>query len=437
MGLTHLVMDGARAAEAVQRIHQASARQGVQNGAERGQDAPETLPPLPPGITGAMILNDARDFAATVLHATGEQLDALVLACAVTHVIDSFTTVPRILATAPAKESGKSTLLNVVAMLGNNPEDADPTSFALRAMFNEREKPLVIIDEISEFYGPMGLRQGPPDLNKVLTKGYAKNAQLSLSVDRAAVKVSCYCVAALGGLRKAVRDDIWSRCIEWKLRPVPAGVRVRDALDEDTQAVGRPHGARLHQWARLNEADIHRAFRSMRRPHRKFYSRLRQIWGPLYSIALVAGEDWPDRCLAAFKAMALDASEMPVLTAAQTILRDTARHFARTGTDRMFCRDIRDHLRAIPDVELYEALSDRGFGQLMTEALGPAASMDIGEERARGYQARPVLAAWKRLEALLEPEDDEPEDDDEYDLMFEVEQITQVMHDTQEMAGAS
>jgi hypothetical protein len=104
----------------------------------------------------------------------------------------------------------------------------------------------------------------------------------------------------------------------------------------------------------------------------------------------------------------------------------------------MFARDIRDHLRSIPDIELYEALSDRGFGQLMTEALGPAGSMDIGEERARGYQARPVLAAWKRLEAQLEPPDDEPEED-EWDSMFDVQPITldtRITQDARVMAGA-
>ena len=73
---------------------------------------------------------------------------------------------------------------------------------------------------------------------------------------------------------------------------------------------------------------------------------------------------------------------------------------------------------------LYEDLTDRGLAQLMTEALGPSQSMDIGTARARGYHARPVLAAWKRLEAQLEPVADDEEEDDEYDTIFEVTQIT-------------
>ena len=415
MGIAHAVRE-------MERVHHAAQQDSKQG----GQAGPERVAPLPPGITGAMVLDDARAFAATVLYATDEQLDALTLACAVTHSIGSFTTLPRILASAPEKESGKSTLLHVVAMLSNNPWDADPTSFALRAKFNDREKPTVIIDEISEYYGPSGLRQGPPDLNKLLTKGYGKNATLSLSADRVAVDVSCYCVAALGGLRKAVRDDIWSRCIEWKMKPIPLGIAMRDSLDDDTQAIGQQHGLRMHQWARGNQAEIKQAFRNFKRPHRKMFSRLRQIWGPLYATALVAGGNWPERCVAAFKAMALDASDMPVLSGAQMVLRDTAALFEKTGDKKLFARDVAVALRRKPDVELYEKLTDRGLALLMTEALGASQSMDIGSERAKGFHADPVLAAWRRLEAQLEPADEEEEEDDEYDSLFEVTQITDV-----------
>jgi hypothetical protein len=60
----------------------------------------------------------------------------------------------------------------------------------------------------------------------------------------------------------------------------------------------------------------------------------------------------------------------------------------------------------------------------MTEALGPSQSMDIGAERAKGWHAKPVLAAWKELEAKLKPVADDDPDEDEFDTMFEVTDIT-------------
>jgi hypothetical protein len=407
------------------RIHEASQR--TQNGRQAApkQEAAEELTPLPPGITGAMVLDDARAFAASILHATDEQLDALTLACAVSHTLGSFSTVCELLFTSDEKESGKTTGEDIVMMLANNGWTADPTSYALRAKFNEAEKPTLIIDEISDIFGRSGLRGSSNQLGKILRICYRRTATLSMAVDRVAEEVSCYTMAVMAGLKTAVPDDIRSRCVIFQVKPVPSSVRgLRDSQDDDTMALGKIHNQRLHQWARGSEDEIRKAFRDIRRPHPKFRARRAQIWGPLYAVALEAGDDWPDRCLAAFKAMALDASDVPVLSPSQMVLRDTAGLFAKDGGDRLFAAEIASHLRALPDVALYEDLTDRGLAQLMTEALGPSQAMTIGNARARGFHAAPVLAAWKRLEAQLEPpEDDEPEED-EYDSMFEVTEVT-------------
>ena len=377
------------------------------------------------GLTGDDILNGNVKFAKGILYALDEQHDALALFDAATHVLDAFTTVPRALAVAPEKQSGKSTLLNVIAMLGYNAWMADPTGPALRAKFNEKDKPLIMIDEISEYYGKNGLRQGPKDLNKILLEGYARNAKLALSVDRTTVDVPSFCFAAMGGLKAAVRDDIRDRSITFNLTPVPANIRLQDVLSDDIQGLGKLQNARIHQWAREHQAEIKDAFKNFRRPHRKMVSRLRQIWGPLYAIALVAGGDWPMRCVNAFKVMALDASEQPVLSASQMILKDVAKLFASTGNERMFARDIAAHLRTLGEVELYQDLSNRGLAMAMTEALGEATSMDIGKERARGYRGTPIVNAWARLEAKLDPQDEGEDEFDEFDDFFEVTQITE------------
>ena len=111
------------------------------------------------------------------------------------------------------------------------------------------------------------------------------------------------------------------------------------------------------------------------------------------------------------------------------VLRDAAACFRKNDADKLFAADIAKYLRRIPDVELYEDLTDRGLAQLMTEALGPSQSMDIGEGRARGYHARPVLAAWDRAEAQLEPPDEDEAEEDEYDSMFEITQVPEPITD--------
>jgi Protein of unknown function (DUF3631) len=378
-----------------------------------------------PGIPGWMLLNDAGGFGRTILYLTDEQYDAYVLASVVTHVIDAFTTVPRLGAYSDIPQQGKSTLLDGFVMLGWNAWEPDATSFALRAKFNEREKPFPIFDEISDVYGQSGMRSGNKELNSILKKGYRNTATLSLAVDRSPAEVSSYCVCAWGGLRNAVPNDIWQRSITWKMKAAPEGTHLRDSLDEDTRLLGATHRDAIHQWARAHQREIKLAFKTFRRPHRTMRSRLRQIWGPLYAVALVAGGDWPERCIAAYKAMALDASDAPVLSGESMILRDTAALFGQSGAKKLFTREIRDHLFRL-DVELYEKLTPEGLARLLTAALGPAQAMTIGGERAKGFHGGPVLAAWKRLEAQMETGEDDEEEPDEFEDFFEVTEVTHV-----------
>jgi len=429
MGLADMAVRGAiHSAERAARNNGNSARMNAMAGAPQRQAAPERVAPLPPGITGAMILNDSVKFSKTIVYMTDEMHDAAALAAMVTHTPDSFTTLPRYAVISFEPLSGKSTLVNYFTLVVNNPWDPDPTSFALRAKFTERERPTPIFEEIHEYYGPGGNKTGNKDLNKILKQGYQKNASLSRSVNGVAEDVSCFCVAILAGIRNAVPNEIYTRCIPWKMQRVGPGVKLRDSLDDDVQAIGVIHGQRMHQWAKINAADIKQAFRNLRAVHPKLYSRLKQIWGPLFAVAQIAGEDWPERCLRAFKAMALDTSDMPVLSGDQMVIRDAAAYFAETGEPKAFAATLRQHLDDQHE-PLYDKLSDRGMALLMTDALGPSQSMTIGNGRAKGYHAGPVLAAWERLEAQLEPTVEEDPEEDEFDSFFEVTEVTEVTED--------
>jgi hypothetical protein len=124
--------------------------------------------------------------------------------------------------------------------------------------------------------------------------------------------------------------------------------------------------------------------------------------------------------------MALDASDMPVLSPEEMVLRDSAAAFRTSGQPRMFAADIAAHLREMTEIELYDTLTDRGLAQLMAKALGPSQAMTLGNERSKGFHARPVLAAWKRAEVRLEPAYSPGEEEDEYDQMFTVTDVTDV-----------
>lgn len=394
------------------------------DGARQAKAQPREAEPPPPGITGAHVLNETADFIASVLYARKEQVDAYTLLLAVTHTLGSFNTVPLGLFTAQDPEAGKSTGLHLGLMLAYNAWKTKATPYAVRAKFNEPIPPTLIFDEISKVFGESGLRGHSHPLYEILTECYESTATISLAVDRAAEDRPAFCVAILAGLKNAVPRDIRSRCIEFRMRPIPPNVpELRDALDLDTRTLSGEYRLGLHQWVRANADSIRHAYRNMRQPHPKFRSRRRQLWGPLYAVALAAGEDWPERCMAAFKAIALDASDLPQPSPPQMILRDVAACFTVAGAEKMFAADIASRLRDMAEVDLYQKLTDRGLAQLMTQALGPTTAMTIGAQRARGFYAGPVLTEWEKLRPQLCPDVDDEAEADELDTMFDVEDI--------------
>jgi hypothetical protein len=392
-------------------------------------------PASPSVLGGAAILGDIRTFTGSMLYAADEMLDALTLACAATHTIASFTTVPRLLATSEEAESGKTTVLDIITMLGSHAWEGESSQPALRAAFQRPERPVVVIDEISQVFGKGGNRGNGTELAKILLKGYRCTSTFSLQVDGADDEISSFCFAAFGGLKNAVPKDIRSRCIVWNMHPAPENIRLRDTLDEDTLALAEIQRTRLHQWARTHESEIKDAFRNMRAPHRKFRSRRRQIWGALFAVAQVAGGAWPQKCLAAFKMMGLDASDAVVLSAEQRVIRDAAACFERSGAGQMLGADLREQLLELPDAKLYRALSENGFAQLMSAALGSNQAMTVGNRRARGWHAARVLTLWDELEEQLEAVQAPGGDDNPYEGFFDVEYITEVTHVTAHQNG--
>jgi len=409
-----------------------------------GPEPPVTIP------YGTFPLDEARQFAGEILWAPDYMLDALTLACAASHVLDTWATVPRLLATSPEGKSGKTTLLDVVRLLAAGAWEATgATSYSLKAKFNEPERPFILVDEVSDIFGTSGRAGAGSPVGLVARNGYRRTATVSMSVNRTSEDIPAFCFMAMGGLKTAVPPDIRSRCIEFRMRPVPQTVTMRrDSLDPDTEGEAVMVRSLLHTYMRAMLAPgIRKLQRRHAQPHPKFRDRLAQIWGPLYLTAKAAdmadearweqacriaeanGDDlpeppacdWERRALTAFKAMALDASDLPALTPAQAMLRDTATYIRGLvpGPEFVAAADVRDWLRDSCDEQLWSTLTDRRLAILMVEGLGPnavRARPDDPTVKARGWYCREVLAKWDALERALTPPVATVPDEDESSL---------------------
>jgi len=373
-------------------------------------------------ITSLVIPLDAcHGFTGEILFAPAPHLDALTLANAASHALEVYQTVPRLLFTSPQGQSGKSTALDVIRLLGDSPwTSTGATSYALRARFNEPQPPFVLTDEISDVFGAAGLRGASNPIGLLARDGYRRTATLSLAADRTAVDVSSFCFMAMAGLKTAVPADIRTRCIVFPMTPIPGSMRMpRASTDPDTEKEAVQYRLSLHSYVRALIPRMREIQRSFTPPHPLFRDRRDQIWRPLVLVAMASdeyeterraelglpprpGASWTTRAMAAFRTLALDASDLPALLPAQMMLRDVAGIFRDSGQERMFARDILALLRDSGS-DLWDTLTDRRMEMLMTEALGTSDTFTMNGRRARGFRAIPVLRAWDRLEVTLLP----------------------------------
>jgi len=398
---------------------------------------------------GTRPLDEAREFTGRILHAPDYALDVLTCIIAATHTLDSWNAVPRVLATSPEGQSGKTTLLNAIRLLATTWNATNASSYALKSKFSDRgQAPVIMVDEVSDIFGKDGRRGSSNPVGTIARDGYLRNATVSVSRSGTTEDVPAFCFMAMAGLRNAVPNDIYTRCIDFKMKPVPEGIVMEDALDPDTEVMASDIRVLLHAYTRtLLGGEIRKIQRTFKAPHPRFRDRMKQIWLPAYATALASDRvemmryeiecerrerlglpapgkpacDWAGRILTAFKEMALDAADLPVLTSEQNLLKDAARYARRSGANFIVAADLRDWLRTESENQLWDKLTDRRLAILMTDALGPNTVRAVdGTRKARGWYAAPVVSSWDALDASLTPAQAAEEEPDESELFDDV-----------------
>ena len=104
--------------------------------------------------------------------------DAVTLWCAHTHAVSAFSASPRLSVLSDGPASGKTRVLELVAMLSANSSlEVDITGPALVAMMSQAQ-PTVILDETDTIFGVNG-GNSHRSLRAVLNSGYKQGATVS------------------------------------------------------------------------------------------------------------------------------------------------------------------------------------------------------------------------------------------------------------------
>lgn len=379
-------------------------------------------------LDGAQVLDDVATFVGRFVAFPSEHcLPVVALWAAHTHAVASFYVTPRLVLDSAEPGSGKTRVLELLALLCANPEmTISATTAAIFRMLDatpEGESMTILFDEVDAIFNPKA-GGNYEDLRALLNAGYKRGATIARCVgDAAKMKVQRFKVfapVALAGLAGNMPATITTRAVVIHMRRRAHGETVEPFRERYVEPQAAPIKATLAAWASSVGPELYLAEPKM--PD-GVMDRPAEVWEALLALADAAGGDWPDKARAACEFFVLNASP-EAASLGQRLLADLRRLFG--DRTQMPTAEIVDKLTTLDEApwgDLYGKPLDarRLARELKRYEVGPVTYRDESERPVKGYttysaQTSVGLAdAWKRYLPPLEPARDGNDGNDRND----------------------
>ena len=289
-------------------------------------------PPILPLADLATTLDALRAFLGTYVHFTrAEQADALTLWIAYTHWFpqQEFSFVPYALVTSAERQSGKSTVLELAAMLVHHPLNGQDMSAAL--VGRQCGGRTLILDEIDGVYGSRAADDpGANDLRTILNAGFKYDGKYQ-RLNKGTLKPEEFGVFGpkmLAGIGRAVPETVQDRAIAIRMERKDHAAK----LPKVRVHLMKPEAEALQDRLVALAAGVSLDFVDQGAFPEVLDGRRQDIWEPLYSLARLAGGDWLAQATAA--SVVLTKAE-PVMSIGVHLLTDIRQLFEDKGDPDM------------------------------------------------------------------------------------------------------
>jgi hypothetical protein len=352
---------------------------------------------------GAGLLDDIERFTGRFLALpTPHHLVVLCLWVLHTWCVGAFYVTPRLVLDSPEPGSGKTRLLEVLALLCRNAKlTLSTTTAALyrRIAAAGDQPPTVLQDEADAVFSAKTPQS--EDLRALYNSGYKRGA----TVDRCegdaknmrVVEFPVFAPVALAGLAGKMPATIMDRAIPLHMRKRAPDEHVAEFRGRDAEVDAAPLREQEEAWATANLEGLKAARPTMPEGVR---DRPAECWEALLAVADGAGGEWPDRARAACKYFVLDC-DPDELSFGVRLLRDVQTVFG--DRDRVFSADIVAALVSDDESEWSDLwgkpLDQKRLAKELKRYGVRSNTIRIGEGRAKGYQVDGedgLAQAWHR-----------------------------------------
>lgn len=319
-----------------------------------------------------------------------EEVDAIVLWIISSYLINRFRVYPKLTLISPEKRCGKTTTLEVVKSMVRDGLMTSNLSPAVFYRLTEFYQVTLLIDEADTF-----VKGADPHLNGLINSSHTKSGASILRCDGDDNQPKVFStwmpmlLASIGSLP----DTIMDRSITINLRRKKCG-ETTERLPVDLYSVLYPLRQKIARWCLDNAAIIET---NIIEPVDIGNDRAVDNWLPLFTIAALIGQEWQNRCEAAYKAL----TDVPVMEQPTQLLHDIREILEQYGEAKITTQELIDRLCDDPSGIWGEANRGKAItGAYMAKLLKPynisPATIRFSSEIKRGYEKQQFQDAFDR-----------------------------------------
>jgi Protein of unknown function (DUF3631) len=314
-----------------------------------------------------------------------------------TWAIDAAYATPYLAVVSAEKQSGKTRLLEVLALLVREPWHTASASEAALFRKIEQNQPTLLLDEVDAIFGSHSERTEP--LRAALNAGNRRGAKAARVVGQGtkmeAQDFSVFCPKVLAGIDTGrLPETIQDRAVILHMKRRRDGEQVERLRYRIATERAKPVRVRLEKWAAWAIGDLSDATPEL--PD-KLGDRAADAWEPLFAIADLAGGDWPSWARSA--AVDLSTGDRDEVGRGTQIL--AAIREAMVGVDVAFTADLLKRINEDEGLPFGgwrdgKGLDGRGLSRLLKPYEVKSRTVRIDQATAKGYHAADLADAWAR-----------------------------------------
>jgi Protein of unknown function (DUF3631) len=356
-----------------------------------------------PRLSGAEILNQLVTFIRRFVALSYVQAVMVALWVLHTHAIDAADCTPYVHINSAEKRSGKTRLLEVLALLAARPWLTGRVSAAVLVRKTANEQPSLLLDESDAAF--KGDKEYAEALRGILNAGFRRGGVTSLCVGQGANMsyrdfpvFSPKAIAGIGYLPDTIAD----RAVPIELRRRRRGEQVERFRQRKVEPEAVPLHSAAATWAEENLRALADAEPEL--PD-ELDDRAQDIVEPLLAIAEAVGGEWPERARHAAVALLTGEHRDDAESLGVRLLRDIRSAFDSGDADRLTTGKLLGQLLKHDDAPWRYLKGEQLDANRLARMLKPyriaPKQFKVNGEKTRGYLRANFEDAWERY--LPEP----------------------------------